>query len=295
MNFFLKRYAQLGETFDPEEIELKRSLRVNTVKAGAHDVLVRLKSKKVKLEKIPFLTDGYFYTSEFSLGSTPEYLQGYYYLQEAASQVAAQVLNPSSEDAVLDMSAAPGGKTTQMAAMMKNQGVIIALDNEVHRLESLRNNLERLSVSNVITYKKDARYVDDLNLYFDKVLLDAPCSGNFADDRNWFENRNITGVKDRSKIQKALLRSAYKVLKPGGTLVYSTCTLEPEENEENVTWILNEYDDIRLETIDIDAGSPGLSEAFGEVYHKDISKVKRFWPHKSGTQGFFIAKIVKNS
>lgn len=293
MSIFLRRYKELGEEFDPEKIALQKSLRVNTLKISETELTNRLKSEKIKLTKIPFLDSGYFYEADFSLGATPEYLQGYYYLQEAASQIPAQILNPNANDVVLDMSAAPGGKTTQMAALMKNKGTIVALDSQAQRLESLRNNIERMGVTNTLVYKKDARFASDLGLKFDKILLDAPCSGNFADEENWFDKKVLEGIKERARLQRELLKSAVKILKSKGTLVYSTCTLEPEENEFNVNWLLNKYSDLSIEKIDIKPGSPGLVTVFGEKLSSEIKKCIRCWPHKSGTQGFFIAKIIR--
>jgi len=293
MSFFLKRYEKLGEKFDPKEIILKRSLRINTLKISEKELLERLNKNSVKLRRIPFLDNGYYYESKFSLGATPEYLQGYYYLQEAASQVPAMVLNPKPGELVLDMAAAPGSKTTQIAAYMENKGSIIAIDSNIHRLESLRDNMERSGVMNTLLYKKDARYVDDFKLKFDKILLDAPCSGNFADDEKWFEERNLEGIKERARLQRELLKSAVKVLKKDGVLVYSTCTLEPEENEMNVDWLLKNHSELKLEDIDISVGDPGLTNVFGEKLNSEIKKCKRFWPHKTGTQGFFIAKLRK--
>jgi|FLOH01.1.fsa_nt_gi tRNA (cytosine40_48-C5)-methyltransferase len=294
MSIFLRRYEKLGEVFDPSKIELKRSLRINTLKINDSVLQSRLKKGKVTLTKIPFLKQGFFYEANFSLGATPEYLQGYYYLQEAASQIPAMVLDPQADELILDMSAAPGGKTTQMADNMGNKGIIIATDNNPYRLESLRNNIERLGVMNTIIYKKDARFVSDFGKEFDRVLLDAPCSGNFADEEKWFEIKSVEGFKDRARLQKELLKAAVRVLKKGGILVYSTCTLEPEENELNVNWLLGKYSDLTLETINLSIGDPGLTDVFGEKLNPEITKCKRFWPHKTGTQGFFIAKIKKN-
>lgn len=293
MNFFLRRYEQLGESFDPLDFQLRRSLRVNTLKISECDLVKRLKAKGVKLEKIPFLKDGYWYESEFSLGSTNEYLQGYYYLQEAASQLSVQVLNPKSGEYVLDMSAAPGGKTSQIASFMENKGLIVAADANVLRLDSLSNNLERLGVKIALIYKKDTRYIDDFGLKFDKILLDAPCSGNFAEDKDWFESREINGVIKCSGVQRELLSAAIKVLKKNGVLVYSTCTLEPEENELNVQWLLDTYPDMKLELADISIGDSGLTSVFGKSLSSEIKNCKRLWPHKHGTQGFFIARSRK--
>lgn len=293
MSIFLKRYKELGADFNPEDITLRKSLRVNPLKKGEEEIVSRLKKALVKLEKIPFLEFGYYYEANFSLGATPEYLLGYYYLQEAASQIPPIVLEPKAGDIVLDMCAAPGSKTTQLAAKMKNKGAIIALDYNALRLNSLRNNVERLGIKNVMIYKKDARFVSDFKLEFDKILLDAPCSGNFANEEKWFEMKNIEGIKERARLQKELLKAAVKVLKKGGTLVYSTCTLEPEENEKNIHWLLNKYDNLELEEIKLDIGDQGLTNVFGEELNPELNKCRRLWPHKTGTQGFFVAKIKK--
>lgn len=293
MNFFLRRYQELGESFSPEEVCLRKSLRVNTLKMSEEELLSVLKRKGVKLEKIPFLDKGYWYESDFSLGATNEYLQGYYYLQEAASQLSVAALVPSAGELVLDMSAAPGGKTSQMAAFMENKGFILAADSNFLRLESLSNNMERLGVKIVLSYKKDTRFIDDFEVFFDKILLDAPCSGNFADDDTWFGSRFIKGIEDSAQKQKELLLAALKVLKKGGVLVYSTCSLEPEENELNIDWLLKNNPSLELEETGLRVGDPGLTKVFDKDLDSSISKCRRFWPHKHSTQGFFIARIRK--
>ena len=293
MNYFLKRYAELGEKFDPE-IVLRPSFRVNTNMISKKELIKRLSKNNIKTEKIPFLQAGYFYESSFSLGSTPEYLLGLYYLQEAASQVPPIVLAPKSGELVLDMAASPGSKTTQMSEIMRNQGVIVALDNNIHRADSLVNNIERMGASNVIVYKKDSRYADDFEIMFDKILLDVPCSGNFTDSPDWFYKRSIDGINSRVKIQKDLLAAAYRCLKSGGEMVYSTCTLEPEENEMVINWFLQDFDDMSLLDTGLSVGSPAPTEVFGEKLDPRINLCRRFWPHKTGTQGFFVAKLKKN-
>jgi len=290
MNDFLDRYKELGEDFNPEEIKVKNSLRINTLKIKDDELIKRINAK---LTRIPFLQHGYYYESNFAVGAMPEYLQGYYYLQEAASQLPAEILEPQPGELVLDMCAAPGSKTTHLAMLMKNKGKIIALDANNPRLPSLQNNLERCGVTNAIVYKKDARYADDLKLLFDKILLDAPCSGNFANDEKWFEERKIEDLKQISKTQKQLLETALQILKPGGVLVYSTCSLEPEENELVIHDFLEKNPAAALEKIDIKIGEPGLTTVFGKKLSPEIAKCKRLWPHKTGTQGFFIAKIRK--
>ncbi len=290
----LKRYSLLGESFVPGDVVVRGALRVNTLKISGDELAERLKAKDVVLEKIPFAKHGYYYKSSFSLGATPEYLLGFYYLQDAASQLPVEVLNPMPGDLVLDMAASPGGKTTQMAQWMNNEGVIVALDSNVKRLDALANNVERLSVKNVVSYKKDSRYADDFGLLFDKILLDAPCSGNFCVEKDFFSKRSVEDFKDRARVQKDLLKAAYKCLKPGGVLVYSTCSLEPEENELVIDWFLKKFDVSLIDT-GLRVGDPGLTSVFGEKLDGSLKFSRRFWPHKTGTEGFFIAKLIKGN
>jgi NOL1/NOP2/sun family putative RNA methylase len=281
MNFFLSRYKKLGHDIDPEKIKLVPSIRVNTLKISEEELVKRLGTKQ-KLTKIPFTDFGYSVESDFALSSTPEYLHGYYYIQEAASQLPVQVLSPSQDDLVLDMCAAPGSKTTQLAQHMKNKGRIVAIDSNALRINALKNNLERCGVKNCVVYQKDAAHVDDLDVKFDKILLDAPCSGNFVADHGWFDKRSLEDIKRMAKGQKALLRAAVNVLKPSGTLVYSTCSLEPEEDEDVVGWALENLP-IKLLPTDLDVGDSGITAK--------TKLCKRLWPEKTSTQGFFIAKL----
>jgi NOL1/NOP2/sun family putative RNA methylase len=284
MSFFLKRYHELGHDIEPENIKIKPAIRVNTLKIADSRISPVVRFKKLNLSKIPFLDFGYFADADFALSSAPGYLLGEYYIQEAASQLPVQVLDPKPDEIVLDMCAAPGSKTTQIAQYMRNKGQIIALDNSSSRIGALKNNLERCGVSNCVVYHKDAAHAEDLGIMFDKVLLDAPCSGNFATDTSWFSKRSLEGIKSIAKDQRYLLASAINVLKPSGTLVYSTCSLEPEEDEEVIEWALNNHD-IKLESTGLDVGEPGLTEK--------TKLCRRLWPEKTGTQGFFIAKIKK--
>lgn len=290
MNFFLDRYRRLGE--EVSGIELRPALRINMLKTSEEELIRRLKKQGVKLEKISYAKHGFFYSSRFSLGSIAEYLLGYFYLQNAAAQLPVQVLAPKSDEKVLDCCAAPGGKTTQIAQFMKNKGILIAVEKKPQRITSLRTNLERCGVTNCITYSLDANKVGSLNLSFDKVLLDAPCSGNFITDPAWFKKRSLDGIRRSAEIQKSLIEKALSVLKKGGTLVYSTCSLEPEENELNMQWMLNRFK-VKIEKNSLKIGDPGLTMVFDKKLDKQIVNCTRFWPNKTGTEGFFIAKIRK--
>ncbi len=301
MNQFLQRYEKLCESFNLDKIVLKPSLRVNTLKID-EDVLVnRLRSKGVFLEKINFLNSAYYYDSAFSLASTIEYLLGYFYIQEVASMIPAELLVKNlklvpvgDSPVVLDMAAAPGSKTTQLAALLGEDVSIVALDSNVSRLKVVEENVNRLGIKSVIMYKKDARFVDDLGIVFDGILLDAPCSGNFCVEPDFFESKHLFGIKDRSRLQKDLLVAAAEVLKPGGVLVYSTCSLEPEEDEEVIDWFLKEFKDFSLEPIELPIGDGGLTNPFDKELDSSLVNSRRFWPHKTGTEGFYVA-VLKRS
>jgi NOL1/NOP2/sun family putative RNA methylase len=286
--FFTDRYEKLGWEF--KEIHLKRAIRINTMNAEKTDVLERLRSQGVKLEKIPFLENGiWIQKSRFSVGATNEYLLGSYSIQEAAAQIPATLFTNLKDKLVLDACAAPGGKTIQLADLMQNSDTIVALDVEKRRLMALANHLERCRVCNTIVYRKDARQVSELGIKFDRILLDVPCSGNFAADKEWFNRRTLQDVEKNSELQKAILAEAAKVLKDDGEIVYSTCSLEPEENELNVDWAMRKLA-LRVEDIDC-YGEHGLAEIFGKRLDSSIEKCRRIWP--SLTQGFFICKFKK--
>lgn len=290
-SIFFTRYEELGEK--PHDVKISPTIRVNTLKTDAKTVLLRLQTKGFKITKIPFLPDGYIVRDgNQSAGSTTEYLLGHYYTQEAASQIPALILDPKPGELILDMAAAPGGKTTQMAALMQNTGTLMALDRG-QRLYSIKNNIERMGVKNTIVIKKDARFVMDFGRKFAKILLDAPCSGNFIGDDKWLKKRTLEDIQARATLQKELIKAAARALAPGGTLVYSTCSLEPEENEMVIDFILKKDGGLRCVPIDFPIGDKGLVKPFGETLSKDIANCKRIWPWKSQTEGFFVAKLVR--
>jgi NOL1/NOP2/sun family putative RNA methylase len=291
MNFFQKRYKELGETVKP--VAVRQSFRVNTLNIDEKKLISRLKSLGVKVSKIDFAKNGFYIDqSRFSLGAITEYLLGYYYLQGAASQLPVEILDPKPNELILDCCASPGGKTSQISQFMNNKGIVIALEKQKHRLPALKNNLERMGCQNTLVFHMDALKADKLNLQFDKILLDAPCSGNFITEPEWFEkHRNINTIKNRAELQRDLLKVCLSVLKKDGILIYSTCSLEPEENELNMQWLLDNHK-VEFEKINI-IGDPGLTNVFGQKLDKQIGNCKRFWPHKTYTEGFFVAKVRK--
>ena len=147
----------------------------------------------------------------------------------------------------------------------------------------------------MVAIRKEAQFADDLHKKFDYVLLDAPCSGNFCIEPNYFVDRKLIDIKERAKVQKELLKTAYKILKPGATLVYSTCSLEPEEDELVMDWFIKKYNDIKLVSTDLDVGDKGYTNVLGQELDPSLSLTTRIWPHKTGMQGFFIAKLIKKA
>ncbi len=273
MNIFTKRYKQLGE--DISFPKLRRTIRVNTRKISPQKLKNRLEKRGVELEKVPFVKNGFYVKSRFNVVSTPEYLLGLFYIQDAASQLPVEILSPKG--LVLDCCAAPGGKTTQLSEHCN----VIAIDNKRERFTSLTNNLERLGVDNCIAYLMDFRQVTKK---FNYILLDAPCSGNYMlEGKLWFRNNSLKRVQERSNLQKELISHAISLLNKNGTLVYSTCSLEPEEDEEVIQFALDNFP-VKLEKIKC-IGDPGLT--------KTTKHCRRLWPHKTNTIGFFVAKLRK--
>jgi 16S rRNA C967 or C1407 C5-methylase (RsmB/RsmF family) len=190
---------------------------------------------------------------------------------------------------VLDACAAPGGKTTQLADLMGNSGVIVALDIETRRLIALSNQLERCRVKNVVVYENDSREISRFKTRYDRILLDLPCSGNFVTDKGWFGRRTLKDVERNAALQKEILATTEKALKDDGEIVYSTCSLEPEENELNIDWAIRNLN-LRVERVDC-YGSEGLTDVLGLHLDNSIERCRRIWPGE--TQGFFLCKLKK--
>jgi tRNA (cytosine40_48-C5)-methyltransferase len=286
--FFQDRYEQLGWKFKETKLEL--TIRINQINAKAKKIPERMHTLGVDLEKIPFLQTGYWVIrSKASAGATAEYLLGMYSIQEAAAQIPATLFTAVHGKMVLDASAAPGGKTVQLADLMENSGIITALDVNKERLAVMANQLERCHISNTIVYNLDARQTTKLNRSFDRILLDVPCSGNFASDSEWFNRRTIADIERNAKVQKEILAEAVKCLAPNGEIVYSTCSLEPEEDELNMDWAIKNLG-LKIEKIDC-LGANGITEVFGRKLDPQIAFCRRIWPEK--TQGFFVCKLKK--
>lgn len=288
--FFIHRYGELGWKYKP--VQLRQTIRVNTMNIDENELIERLRTRGIALEKIPFLPHGYWVKrSKVSVGATTEYLLGFYSIQEAAAQIPASVFKDLKNKIILDACAAPGGKTIQLADIMHDAGAIIALDVDKKRLTALSNHLERCRVKNSVVYLNDARQASKLGIQFDCVLLDVPCSGNFAADRQWFKNRTLRDIERNAAVQREILTEAAKVVKPEGEIVYSTCSLEPEENELNISWAT---ESLSLKTEKLDCyGEQSPTEVFGKKLDASISNCRRIWPGL--TQGFFVCKLTRRT
>jgi NOL1/NOP2/sun family putative RNA methylase len=288
--FFQDRYKQLG--WQLREVTLRQAIRVNNVNARGKNLIERLGRLGVPLEKIPFLQSGYWVgDSKVSAGATAEYLLGLYSVQEAAAQIPVSLFSDLKNKKVLDMAAAPGGKTVQLADAMENTGAIVALDVDKRRITALSNHLERSHIANTVVYMLDARRAPTLKVKFDRILVDAPCSGNFAADDRWFKNRTIKDVDRNANVQREILTKAVECLADNGEIVYSTCSLEPEEDELNIDWAIRALD-LEIQKVDC-YGEEGLTKVFGKQLDPTVTYCKRFWPGE--TQGFFVAKLKKRS
>jgi len=191
---------------------------------------------------------------------------------------------------VIDMAAAPGGKTTHISQMMNNEGLVIAIEKESSRLSSLRTNLGRCGARNVAVYHMDALEADRIGVKADKILLDAPCTGEgvIAKDRTRKTSREVADIIFCSSLQRELIDAAVKVLKPGGTLVYSTCSFAPEENELIVDYAVRQHS-IKVEPVPY--GVPAV-ESFGDLtFVPEVKNARRLYPHIHHTTGFFVARL----
>jgi len=291
MNAFEQRYRQIGGKIVP--VVLKPAIRVNTLKIDEQQLAERLAAKGVVLKKIPFAKHGYAVeSSKFSLGASVEYLKGYLTPQETAAQLPVQVLDPQPGDRVLDMAAAPGVKTSQISQWMQNKGTIVAVEKNNRRVVGMKNNLERLDAQNCIAFNTDATKLKEWKLTFNKILLDAPCMGNYVKDKDWLGKHTLNELDRNTMTQKALLAAAVSLCEKNGTIVYSTCSLEPEENEFIIDWALRTLP-VRCVSTGLTIGKEGLTQAFGKRLTADVKNTRRLWPHETQTEGFFVAKLVR--
>jgi NOL1/NOP2/sun family putative RNA methylase len=273
------------------------TLRVNTIKYNVQMLMNYFKEINIKFERVPWYKDGLIIKNarEKDLEKLEIYKMGNIYLQSLSSMVPALVLDPKPEEKILDLTAAPGSKTTQMAAMMNNKGLIVA--NELNKIRSqrLEYNISLLGAEIVTVLTGRGEKIDNIyNDYFDRVLIDAPCSGEgrfIINSNSTYKSWNETEVQALASLQKKLLESGSKALKAGGILVYSTCTLNIRENEEVVQAGIKNFN---LEVIKTNIEINGLQQGFTGNLDKEVGKAIRILPSKD-MEGFFVCKFRKKA
>jgi NOL1/NOP2/sun family putative RNA methylase len=266
-------------------------IRVNTLKASVDAVVERLSEKGFVLKGTVLPEVFSVQVAPMSVGSTTEYLLGLYYVQDLSSCISVDAMEVKEGQAVLDIAAAPGGKTTMIAQKMNNTGSILALEPSATRARSMSFNLARCGVSNTCVLKYEGQQVGSIQMKFDRVLLDAPCSceGVIARDVSRKTSHEPSDVEFCSNKQEALIEAAALAVKPGGVLVYSTCSFAPEENEAVVDYLLQKRSDVSLEPLAV--GIPGLTEFQELKFSSAVENSRRLYPHLHDTTGFYIAKL----
>lgn len=279
----------------------RQSVRVNTLKTTIEEANVSMEELGISVEPVSWWSGGFYLNGESAvLSASKPVADGELYIQNAASWLPVIALNVHEGDMVLDMCAAPGGKTSHIAQQGNNTVALTANDNSRPRLLKLQRNLERLGVTNV-----EYTLYDASNLayhlqgkQFHKILLDAPCSGEgmmTLESRKDFESWSVAHIKRLQKLQKKLIVQAWKLLEPGGTLVYSTCTMAPEENEAVIDYLLRHNDDVQVEPLQIEGlanAIPPVSEWNGRQFDQRVSDTLRLAPSEQ-IEAFYVAKLTK--
>lgn len=289
-----QRYKRFIPEFDKFVGYFKKpqavSIRVNTIKISREKFL---KNTNLELKQVPWYKNGFFVEKNHGIvAHSFDYFLGYMYLQDAASMLPPLVLNPKVKESILDLTAAPGSKTTQISQILNNKGCIVANDNAFERITALRGNINRLGCMNVAITRLDVRNFP--NSQFDKILLDVPCSLE-GSMRKYFVRWDENTVRNFAHLQKQMISRAWKLLKPKGILVYSTCTYAPEENEGVVQYLMNQEQDVKIEPIKIPGirMHPGLSNFRNTEFDSELKKTARVYIHDYNTSGFYIAKLKK--
>ena len=293
----MDRYSDIVPSFDAFRDALERPLpltaRANRVRASRDDCVDALRDLGLEVEPIDWFADGFEVAGEtagdgdVALGTTLPHHLGWMHVQEEVSMVPPVALDPDPDDVVIDLCAAPGSKATQLA---QDAAAVVANDDEIGRIPALRNNADRLGCTNLAVTNVDGRrYPGDDR--FDAALVDVPCSAE-GTARKLPQLRDGTDPQHASSLaglQRGLLERAVDLTRPGGTVVYSTCTFAPEENEAVVAAVT---DDVRIESFDVGlTHEPGLTEWEDERFPEALIRTHRYYPHQNDTGGFYVAKL----
>jgi len=294
--------GEILEVLEANEVQRPVTIRTNSLKTRRRDLAQALINRGVNLDPVGKWSKVglVVYSATVPLGATPEYLAGHYILQGASSLLPVMSLAPQEGERILDMASAPGGKTTHIAAVMKNTGMVLANDANRDRCKAVVGNCHRLGITNTVVCSHDGRMLPKVMTGFDRVLLDAPCSGTgvISKDQSAKQSKDDQDIHLCSHLQKELILAAIDCLdhksKTGGYLVYSTCSILPEENENVVDYVLRKRH-VKLVPTGLDFGVEGFTKYREKRYHPTMNLCKRYYPHTHNMDGFFVAKIKKLS
>lgn len=297
--FELRMQKMLGEDFFNYKDSLDRpffhGLRVNTSKISVEEFL---RISPFSLRPVPWCSNGFYFDEDVQPAKHPYYFAGLYYIQEPSAMTPASVLPVEPGDRVLDICAAPGGKSTELAAKLQGTGLLVSNDISHSRAKALLKNLELFGMSNILVTSEPSNVIaDHFEGFFDKILIDAPCSGEgmFRKSASMIKAWEKNGVELFVNLQQSILREIVRCLRPGGTLVYSTCTFSPEENEQAMDYLLELAPELTLTELPMhegfDTGHPEWSRTGNEA----VKFCRRLWPHRIQGEGHFVAMLKKEA
>lgn len=305
-DFFENRFKNLMNNDEYEEFIASFDgpryfgFRINTLKIPVEECLALL---DIEPDPVPWEPQGFYYhMPEFSLGKHPAYHAGLYYIQEPSAMMPANALDPRPGEKVLDLCAAPGGKTVQIGNKMNNKGLLVSNDISPKRIKALVKNIELMGLTNTFVVNETPKRLAEIYPeFFDRILLDVPCSGEgmFRKDREAVRSYSKFKSEECAALQRDIFEAAYSMLKPGGIIVYSTCTFNPDENERNIEYFIRKYD-VEVDRIGTVGGfEPArpewcLSSEGGEFFPASVAGAVRLWPHKARGEGHFVCRMVKN-
>ncbi|KAK5828261.1 Nop16-like protein NOP2 [Linnemannia elongata] len=301
--FYIFPVSEAIEFFEANEVPRPVTIRTNTLKTRRRELAQSLINRGVNLDPVGKWSKVglQVFDSPVPIGATPEYLAGHYMLQAASSFLPVMALAPQEHERVLDMASAPGGKSTYIAALLKNTGMVFANDANKDRTKSLVANIHRLGVKNAVVCNYDGREFPGVIGGFDRVLLDAPCSGTgvISKDASVKTNKSEQDFQMLSQLQKQLILAAIDSVdagsKTGGYIVYSTCSVTVDENEDVVNYALKKRPNVKLVSTGLDFGKEGFTRFREKVFHPSISLTRRYYPHMHNMDGFYVAKFKKVS
>lgn len=302
VNYFLILFPIFEAVRFIESNEKQRPLtiRYNNLKKNLSEIKKKLEKKGIKIHNFskPLEIAGVVLKNNLKLGNIPEFLGGYYTLQSIASLLPVLSLNPKETERILDLTAAPGGKTTYIGQLMNNRGILISNDKNKLRLKSLVSSIHRMGISNSIVTNLDGLVLPFVVRGFDKVLLDAPCTGTgiISHDFN-IKQKNISrNASMHFSLQKKLLLAAIDSCNErsptGGFIVYSTCSVLVEENESVIQYAIKNRN-VKIVDTGLSFGMAGYTKFKDIIFDKKMEKCRRFFPHIHNTDGFFVCKLKK--